>query len=622
MKGGATGLATASTCGAAVLVLLLYAPTLQAPFLVPKWAALELTASLGLTAFALQYATTGRPRWSRSISIGALLIVSTSAVSWAAAARSVPGAPYAVAAMARWASLFGLACGASVIADAGDARWRLLAAVTIAAAAVATIGLLQHLEFVALPIPVISTPGSTFGNRNFAAEVMAMALPLGVAAAAGASRGARTAIWVSLALELVFLAVTRTRGAWIAAGCGLGTALWWAGVRLSRASMRIALGALVVAGLAASIPAHFNPREAGDAKRYAGVTDVLREGLDAHSTALRTRLGLWRRTLTMIHDHPLLGVGPGNWPVLFPRYAEPGAADDGVLTATRVPRQVHDDPLERAAETGIPGLIALAVLVAGAAIAVRRRLRSGDERERTVTAAAGGALVALGALSIGSFPLEMPGTLALAGLALGLIATDPPLEPRVPPAATSRMRTAAVLAGATALVACVAIRAERNVQGSRWLGVAERAMRRDRGPAGASDALTALQKSLAATPGDYRAELRTAQMLLRQDRPVESAAAVGRALQVERYAPSAWAALAAADLAAGKPDAARAEATEALHLLEDYPFALRVRARAAERAGDVATAQADLARIESLAAGALDEDTARTARELLLDGFD
>jgi O-antigen ligase len=622
VRGSPTSLATLSTCGAAVLVLLLFAPALQAPFLAPKWFALELTASLGLTAFALESAATGRPRWSRSVSIGALLVLVTTALSWAAASRSAPGAPYAVAATARWASLFGLACGTSVIADVGEARWRVLSAVTIAAAAVATLGLLQHLDLVALPIPVISTPGSTFGNRNFAAEVMALALPLGVAAAAEAPPGARTAIWTSLALELVFLAVTRTRGAWIAAAIGLGTAVWWIGVRLSRASTGIAMVVLVVAALAASVPGHFNPRDAGDAKRYAGVTDVLRDGIDAHSTALRTRLGLWRRTLMMINDYPLFGVGPGNWPVLFPRYAEPGALKDGVLTATRVPRQVHNDPLERAVETGLPGLMALGVLVAGAANAVRARLRSGDKGARAVAAGAGGALMALGALSIGSFPLEMPGTLALGGLALGLVATDPQREAQSSRLARTRMRTIAVLAGATVLVTWVVVRATRNVQASRWLGVAERAMRHDRGSAGAAYALAALQRSLAAAPGDYRAEIRSAQMLLRENRFAESATAVGRALEVEPYAPSAWAALAAADLAAGKAEVARTDATEAIDLLEDYPLALSVRARAAEQMGDDVSAKADRGRIERLAADTRDDDTARMARELLLDGFD
>ena len=43
------------------------------------------------------------------------------------------------------------------------------------------IGLLQHLRLLPLPIPTISVPGSTFGNRNVAAEAVAMAIPFGLA---------------------------------------------------------------------------------------------------------------------------------------------------------------------------------------------------------------------------------------------------------------------------------------------------------------------------------------------------------------------------------------------------------------------------------------------------------
>ncbi len=150
--------------------------------------------------------------------------MATTALAWAAAALRPHGAPYALDAIARWGSLFGLACGAAVLDDAddrGEARQRLLTAVTIAAAGVAVIGLLQHMEHLPFPIPVISKPGSTFGNRNAAAEVMAVVLPLAVGAAARARRpDVRALLCAAIALEFVFLGVTRTRGAWLGAVCG------------------------------------------------------------------------------------------------------------------------------------------------------------------------------------------------------------------------------------------------------------------------------------------------------------------------------------------------------------------------------------------------------------------
>jgi predicted Zn-dependent protease len=103
-------------------------------------------------------------------------------------------------------------------------------------------------------------------------------------------------------------------------------------------------------------------------------------------------------------------------------------------------------------------------------------------------------------------------------------------------------------------------------------------------------------------------------MRLREQRPIDAERAVERALAVEPNAPNAWAVLAAAELAAGDDVEARHDATQALTLLQDYPFALDIRAKASERAGDVDVA--DRARIDSLASGSADEETTREAREI------
>jgi putative inorganic carbon (HCO3(-)) transporter len=608
-RGAALSLAAVATGAAAVVVPLIYLPALEAPFVVPKTAVLEVAAALGLLGYAMQLGAERRVRWSAPAALGAALLLATTLLAWAAA----PAAPYAVPALARWGALFGVACGAAVVGGDPQARQRLLEAVAGAAAVVSALGVLQHLELLPLPIPVISAPGATFGNRNLAAEAVAVALPLGCAAAAAARPAVRRALAAALVLALLYLAATRARGAWLGAALGLATAALLARPRFTR--RQVVLGALAaLAAIAAGLlPGRSNPMYAGDAKRFASGADVVQASFDTRSTALRTRLGIWRRGLALVHDHPLVGVGPGNWPVAFPRYAEPGALHDGVLTMWLGPRQAHDDFLERAAETGLVGLAALGFLIAGVAVTLRRRLAATDDHaDRVALAGAAGALVALLGGGLTGFPLEMPGTIALGGVALGLAVAVPGGAPR------GRVWRAAAVAGAALLLLGAAARGGRQVYGNLWLGGAERALHRDRGRDGAERALATLERAAALTPDSFRVPLRTAQMLLRLQRFGEAVAAARRALALEPLAPNAWATLAAAQLGAGQVAEARGSAAQALALLHEHPFALFTAARAAEAAGDGDAAATSWKQLEAISRdAAADRETASAAREFL-----
>jgi O-antigen ligase len=419
---------------------------------------------------------------------------------------------------------------------------------------------------------------------------------------------------VATLVELVFLLVTRTRGSWLAAACGLATVLWLVLVRqrVPRQVWLIVLGALVAGAVVAAIPAPANTRDVGDTKRYSSILTVLHQGLDVHSSALRTRVGFWRRSVGMLAEHPLLGVGPGNWPVIFPRFAEPGASEEGILSATLVPRQAHDDYVERATETGLLGMAALVALGVAAARATRKRLATDTPEARVATTGAAGALVALLALAPLSFPLEMPGTIALAGLALGLVVTDRDAADR-PWGPALYLPSVAIGA---ALLVVVPLRAERQARGSKWIEAAEQALHANKGVPGAVAALEALDKARVALPPSYWVELRTAQMLLREKRNDEAIAAAKRVIGIEPYSPNGWGVLSVAYRAAGRPEDSKAAATRGLEIMHDYPLALDARADAEERLGDLAAAEADRARIRDIAEHAGDDATRNTARNL------
>ena len=613
-------LASRAITGAVVVVLLVYAPLLDAPFLVPKFATLELAAALGVAALLLTRASHGGPQVSRAWMIAAGLVVATTIVSWLVARGGAGpvGCPYLVDALARWAALFGVAAGVTLLSDRPVERYQLLETVALTASAVALLGLVQHVGLLpaGFPLPVFSTPGSTFGNRNLAAEIMAMALPLGVAAGLEAeSLGQRSVFAITALFEVVFLAVTRARGAWLGCACGLLLVLLLERRRFlaSRPTLALALAALVAAGVAAWIPGRFTRHDMGDTKRYAPALSVLEGAVDPQGAAMRTRLGFWRRTLRMLEEAPIVGVGPGNWPVLFPRYAQPNALKDGVLTTALAPRQAHNDLVERTGETGLLGLSALLFLVVATVRSAHRRLGSADTVTRGHTAGALGALAAMAGLSMASFPLEMPGTILLGGIALGLVTVPDPARKARP---QRKMLVPAVALSGMMLV-CSVVRSERIVRGSYWLGVAEHLPPREQAgsAAGGDPIVDALRSSLQARPDRFRALLKLSQRESRDGRGTDAIDMAKHALAIEPYSIHAWGALARAYQVAGHSSDAIAAATVALTLLPEYPTALAVRAR--ERVTtDPAGAAEDRALLRLLTESE-DVDTRRAATRAL-----
>ena len=73
--------------------------------------------------------------------------------------------------------------------------------------------------------------------------------------------------------------------------------------------------------------------------------------------SLSERTLIWGRTLDMAKDHPLLGVGPGQWRIVLPKYGgiEKRVSSEG--TVEILPQRPHNDYLWVLSETGVLGLI-------------------------------------------------------------------------------------------------------------------------------------------------------------------------------------------------------------------------------------------------------------------------
>jgi O-antigen ligase len=247
-------------------------------------------------------------------------------------------------------------------------------------------------------------PAGTFFNPNFLAGFIAIALVLVIGGQLFPPPGGerRPVRWLLAAAEgallLAALLTTESRG---------GTLALFAGVLLLFVvrSWKVAVAACSLAAVALlAIP---NP--------------LLRRLISLpHSDNFAfTRLSVWKGALSMMLDHPWLGIGLGQYEYVSSRYAFP------ILTHwakyTRVAETAHSEYLQAGAELGLPGiLVALGAvaLLAQAGVARLRALPRASWGPIATMLAAAASLAVHAAVDL---PFHTPtGALLLVALVAGL----------------------------------------------------------------------------------------------------------------------------------------------------------------------------------------------------------
>ena len=257
------------------------------------------------------------------------------------------------------------------------------------------------MEFAALN----RAPGGTFGNRNFMAHLAAIGVPVLLFCIATARSKSTAVFWtLSLTVCACALVLSRTRAAWLALAVSSvpaflvmlrGPAL----MEIPGAKRRVAVA---VAALAAGVVlALFVPNSLdwkSDNPYLESVVGVVnyREG-SGHGRLLQ-----YAHSTRMTIAHPALGVGPGNWPAAYPRYApvdDPSLTEGTGMTANPWP---SSDWVAALSERGIPGFAALAAamvwLIGGALVS---RFDPSQSATTRLAAATGAAALGLAVLEGG-----------------------------------------------------------------------------------------------------------------------------------------------------------------------------------------------------------------------------
>ncbi len=269
---------------------------------------------------------------------------------------------------------------ARTVARAGRGE-ALLAWLAAAVVLGAVTGLVQAYGLVTTNLASLSrAPGGTFGNRNFMAHLVAIGLPLLLYVALESRSRLRfllAAIGVWLAAAALVL--SRSRAAWLGAGAsglflvveGLWVGRLWMEERVQRRVLQLAAVVLASLALALAMPNRLNWRS--DSPYMESLTGVAnyKEGSG------RGRLIQYGNTLSMAADHPVLGVGPGNWPVFYPHYmspADPSFDGDDIIPTNPWP---SSDWMAVAAERGFVAAGLLVLVGMSIALGAWARVRQG-----------------------------------------------------------------------------------------------------------------------------------------------------------------------------------------------------------------------------------------------------
>lgn len=452
-------------------------------FLVPKDLVLHLTALIAglLLISALRRIALG---WIDQLLIIYLMLSALSALL----------------ATNRWLALRALAVSASGVLlfwiarrlrDAGLAT-ALLGALALAIILVALTSLLQAYGLRTELFSLNRAPGGTLGNRNFIAHVAAIGLPLCMLRAV---RGRRFAL-AGIALVCASLVLTRSRAAWL--GAALMLVVFLAAALITRAATVRRLFTILVAmtvGAAAALVLPNTLHWRSDNPYLDSVTGVT----NYQRGSGHGRLIQYQQSLRMTLHHPLLGAGPGNWAVEYPRFAAPNdpSMNDGEPGMTFNPWP-SSDWVAFVSERGPVAAILLALSFLGIAF---RAFKSDD---KLAGAALLATLVAAGVVGMFDAVLLLPLPAFITWTAAG--ALMPPFL------SEQRLRVPFVIV----LVAFTAVAVARSAAQSAAMEIY--ATTGDR---------ASLVDAAKIDPGNFRLRMRLARMGKRNDRCTHARAARG-----------------------------------------------------------------------------------------------
>jgi O-antigen ligase len=302
--------------------------------------------------------------------LGALLLLVTILFLAGGGATSYP---LAIKETLKWVLLIMAYVFTRMSIRSAEAVRGVLAALFVVGSAEAIMGAVQFVLGIGPPAFAIGgfmRAHGMFGQPNPFAGYLGTILPLALVMMIGPSAGwLRWVAAPSFVLIAMGIILSLSRGAWLGLAVSFGVMLLAWSPRARRLVLPLTvLGIVVIVlGMLGALPATLSTRITAVTSNF-GVFDVRTVDVTSDNFAIVERMAHWQAGWLIFLDHPFLGVGPGNYPAVYEQYYIP----PWILPLGHA----HNYYLNMAAEAGVPGLLALLLVLVLAFRGVLRRLRT------------------------------------------------------------------------------------------------------------------------------------------------------------------------------------------------------------------------------------------------------
>ena len=298
------------------------------------------------------------------------------------------------------------------------------------------IGIMQYYEMGFENIPGNFIPYGLMANRNLFGSAQMLVIPFSIYTIYKASRGWKITSIVALLSIIISLVLSQTRSAWLGGLFilfgSLLLVLFFSKANRKKWLMGSAIALVAIAAVVTLLISSDQEGALSSSIKERALTIAPGTLKDSSSSSVAAnideRIKIWKSTMALVKDHPVMGVGPGNWKISVPAYVTPDMAWAG---GYYVPDEPHNVYLFIAAESGLPGAILYFsgwALMAIIAFAVIRRTQSRDKKILVILMLTG--LGAFATDSMFSFPTQRIEhslyMLLMCGIILGSYATLPP----------------------------------------------------------------------------------------------------------------------------------------------------------------------------------------------------